>query len=362
MTRTELLKKLDALVGAGVAALLPPPEKKLNLTSFQTALVIRPGGLGDALLLAPAITALARHYPALRITVLAEKRNAAAFSLLPEVSELLLYDTVAGFAKVVSRKFDLVIDTEQWHRLSAAVARLAGRGEIIGFATNERSRLFTSTINYSQDAYEAESFLQLLSPLGINEKFNFESQFLQLPAGASAELAAKGYQFALPYVSMFPGASIEERKWGGERFKALVRRLETEGVRSVIVGGKDDKCLADEIAAGTGAVSVAGVLSLAGTAAVIKKSALLVSGDSGILHLGVGLGRPTVSLFGSGIARKWAPRGTAHRVINKQFDCSPCTLFGTTPPCPHGVRCLAEISVDEVFELAKTALTENDPG
>ena len=362
MTRTELLKKFDALVGAGVAALLPLPEKNWDSTSFQTALVIRPGGLGDALLLAPAITVLARHYPALKITVLAEKRNAAAFSLLPEVSELLLYDTFAGFSEVVSRKFDLVIDTEQWHRLSAAVARLAGRGEIIGFATNERSRLFTSTLHYSQDAYEAESFLQLLSPLGINEKFNFENPFLQLPAGASTELEVKGYQFAPPYVSLFPGASIEERKWGGERFKALVERLEAEGIKSVIVGGRDDKCLADEIAAGTGAVSVAGVLSLAGTAAVINDSALLVSGDSGILHLGVGLGRPTVSLFGSGIAVKWAPRGAVHRVINKGFSCSPCTLFGTTPPCPHGVRCLSEISVDEVFEAVQAALTENAQG
>ncbi len=58
---------------------------------------------------------------------------------------------------------------------------------------------------------------------------------------------------------------------------------------------------------------------------VIDKSAVLVSGDSGILHVGVGLGRPTVSLFGPGIAKKWAPRGDKHIVINKNLPCSPCT-------------------------------------
>lgn len=360
MTRTELLKKIDALLGVGVASLLPSPEKNIIPAAFATALIIRPGGLGDALLLAPAITALKRHLPSLRVTVLAEKRNAAAFSLLPEVSELLLYDTFAGLARALSGKFDLVIDTEQWHRLSAAVARVAGRGEIIGFATNERSRLFTSTIYYSQDVYEAESFLQLLSPLGIKENFNPETPFLQLPDGTFAELAAKGYKFAAPYVALFPGASIKERKWGSERFKSLVQGLESSGINTVVVGGKDDKCSADEITAGTRAVNVAGVLSLAATAAVIKESELLVSGDSGILHLGAGLGVPTVSLFGSGIARKWAPKGTKHHVVNKELSCSPCTLFGTTPPCPYNVRCLAVISVDEVLEVVMAVLAKHD--
>lgn len=356
MTRTELLKKVDALVGAGVVTLLPPPGNSLKLTSVQTALIIRPGGLGDALLLAPAITALAKHKPGLRITVLAERRNAAAFALLSEVAELLLYDTFAGFAKVLSRKFDLVIDTEQWHRLSAALARVAGRGEIIGFATNERSRLFTTTLPYSQNVYEAESFLQLLSPLGIVAEFDYERPFLQLPDDAFADLAASGYQFDAPYVTLFPGASIAERKWGGARFRSLVMKLESEGIKSVIVGGREEQGLAGEIISGTGGVSVAGALPLALTAAVIIKSALLVSGDSGILHLGVGLGVPTVSLFGSGIAGKWAPRGMLHHVINKRLSCSPCTLFGTTPPCPHNVSCLAEISVDEVFAVVMAAL------
>jgi len=52
----------------------------------------------------------------------------------------------------------------------------------------------------------------------------------------------------------------------------------------------------------------------------------------------VGLGRPTVSLFGSGIAAKWAPRGPRHVVLNKDLHCSPCTRFGYTPPCPYGTR------------------------
>jgi ADP-heptose:LPS heptosyltransferase len=83
---------------------------------------------------------------------------------------------------------------------------------------------------------------------------------------------------------------------------------------------------------------------------------LLVSGDSGVLHLAVGLDVPTVSLFGPGIAEKWAPRGDIHRVIDHHLACSPCTRFGTTPPCPIQARCLADIGVDEVLGKIRTLI------
>ena len=78
---------------------------------------------------------------------------------------------------------------------------------------------------------------------------------------------------------------------------------------------------------------LAGMTSLAETAAVIQKCALLVSGDSGVLHIAAGLGVPTVSIFGPGRVEKWAPQGEHHVVVTKRLTCSPCTMFGTTPPC-----------------------------
>ena len=114
-------------------------------------------------------------------------------------------------------------------------------------------------------------------------------------------------------------------------------------------GGQEDRDAGDAIISGVDGLNLAGQTSLIGSAAVVEKAALLVSGDSGMLHIGVGLGRPTVSLFGSGIAAKWAPQGERHAVLNKKLPCSPCTRFGYTPPCPIGVKCLADISVDDVY-------------
>lgn len=356
MTRIDILKRIDAKVGSAAVSLLAFGKTSRISSKVRKILVVRPGGIGDAILLAPAIAALAVKFPDAGITVLAEKRNSAAFALMPQISGLFLYDTFKGFVSLLSCDFDLVIDTEQWHRLSSVLATLVCRGRLIGFATNDREKLLSDPVEYSQDDYEAESFLKLLAPLGGNVSFDHDAPFLAVPEGGFRELQERSFEQAKPYVTLFPGASISERKWGGERFRQLVKKLEGAGYSAVIVGGRGEAGLASEISAGTGAVSLAGLLSLSGTAAVISRSNLLVSGDSGILHLGVGLGVATVSLFGSGIAKKWSPRGSRHIVLNRNLPCSPCTVFGNTPPCPDKTKCLADISVDDVFAAAMGAL------
>jgi ADP-heptose:LPS heptosyltransferase len=85
---------------------------------------------------------------------------------------------------------------------------------------------------------------------------------------------------------------------------------------------------------------------------LIGEAELVVCSDTGVLHLAYGIGTPAVSLFGSGIEPKWAPPGRHYRSINKHLSCSPCTLFGETPPCPIGIACMAAITVEEVQRAA----------
>jgi ADP-heptose:LPS heptosyltransferase len=129
------------------------------------------------------------------------------------------------------------------------------------------------------------------------------------------------------------------------------------GIPVVVVGGSEDRRQGEEIVSGGKGLNLTGRTSLSETAAVIQRSVLLLSGDSGILHIAVGLDKPTVSLFGPGRARKWAPRGERHIVINKGLSCAPCTTFGTTPPCPIGAKCMGDITVDEVFNAVTVLLT-----
>ncbi|WP_240732221.1 glycosyltransferase family 9 protein [Geobacter sp. FeAm09] len=323
----------------------------------SSILLIRPGGIGDAVHLIPTISAIKSTYPDAAIDILAEKRNSAVFNLSHHVRHVFHYDKPLELFRALRTTYDVVIDTEQWHRLSAVVARMTRAPVSIGFATNERARLFTHAIAYSQDDCEIDSFYRLLAPLGI-ARAEVPALFLAVPpkAAEKANMLLEGGG-GRAFVTLFPGASIPERRWGAEKFRNLADMLAAVGLAVVVVGGGEDQEQGEMIVAGGTGLNLAGRTSLSETAAVIQKSALLVSGDSGVLHIAVGLGVPTVSLFGPGRARKWAPQGERHLVLNKKLPCSPCTTFGTTPPCPIAAKCMADITVDEVGNAVTVLLT-----
>ncbi|MBT1071749.1 glycosyltransferase family 9 protein [Pelotalea chapellei] len=354
--RIRLLKSLDAVAGRLAALLLRTPPAVPAPAAPRSILLIRPGGIGDAVYLIPAINALSAAYPNATVDVLAERRNAAAFDLAPGVRRVFLYDRPAGLAEVLRTPYDVVIDTEQWHRLSAVVARLCRAPFKIGFATNQRSRMFTHCCRYSHDTHETASFMALLEPLGIRGA-SVEAPFLAVPPAAATEadrLLSRLRGRLLVVLS--PGASIAERRWGQERFRRVAELLKERGVALVVVGGVGDREQGDYIVAGGLGLNLAGSTSLSVTAGILQRCSLLLSGDSGVLHIGVGLGVPTVSLFGPGRMHKWAPRGAGHIVIDKGLACSPCTTYGTTPACPEEARCMKEIGVDEVFDAVSMLL------
>jgi len=358
--RIALLKSVDSLLGplaVTLASIFPQKAKRPDV-EIVSILLIRPGGIGDAVLLVPLILALKNKYRNSNISVLAERRNASVFRLCPDVDRVLLYDRPSDLLATLQGRYDVVIDTEQWHRLSAVVARLTRAPILVGFDTNDRRRVFNHPVAYSHDDYEAVSFFRLLEPLGIRLQMP-DRAFLKVMPG-SVERANEQLKSldGKPFVAIFPGASIPERRWGAERYRQVAVVVSAAGTPVVVVGGKEDQQQGETITEGGRlGLNLAGRTSLVETAAVVEKSCLLLSGDSGVLHIAVGLGKPTVSLFGPGRAKKWAPRGDHHIVINRELPCSPCTTYGTTPPCPSNARCMKEITVKEVADQVISLLS-----
>ena len=102
-----------------------------------------------------------------------------------------------------------------------------------------------------------------------------------------------------------------------------------------------------------------GKTTLYETALIISNLNLFISSDTGLMHIAYGVGTPTVSLFGAGIAPKWGPKGDKNIVLNKKLSCSPCTKFGYSPRCKINVACLRDISVEEVVSSAAKLLNIN---
>jgi lipopolysaccharide heptosyltransferase II len=344
----KTLKFVDRFLGRLATGLLPAPVLR-PVTSPRSALFIRPGGIGDAVLLLPALRAFQQVFPSCSIDVLAEKRNAAAFGFLPGIRQVFCYEMLSGLTKAIWGSYDMVIDTEQWYRLSATVARITNAPIIIGFASNERGRLLSHPVPYDMELYEPLSFFRLLKPLGIPEPATVEVPYLTIEAAAQtqgdrllAPLAGKSF------VAIFPGASTPEKLWSRDKFRQIAQTMHEKGFAVVIVGGEDVHSIGADLVQGLDALNLAGAASLAVTAAVMSRAKALICGDTGLLHIAVALDTPTISLFGPSDPHKWGPKGMRHLVL-RGSNCSPCSRFGNIPPCTVQERCMDQLSVSEVL-------------
>jgi ADP-heptose:LPS heptosyltransferase len=359
MNRIVLLKILDALVGKVLCLLLPAPVRTdQEPRDVGKMLIIRPGGIGDAVLLIPVITELQRTFPGIVIHVLAEKRNSAVFQFCPPVRSVFHYDKPSELLTVIRGKYDAIIDAEQWHRLSAVVARLTRAQILIGFATNERKRLFTHPVPYSLLDDELVSFFHLLAPLKGGGTIPARSPWITLPPECkdTAQPFLRPFQ-GRRFVALFPGGSISEKIWPVENFDQIARLLVKKGYSIIIVGSKQDAARSGKIGIGLPQrLDLCGKLLLAETAATVKASSLLITGDSGLMHIASGLGVPVLALFGPGSEKKWGARGQKSRVISAPIECRPCSRFGYTPRCNIDAACMKQISVEEVYAAAIKSL------
>ncbi len=362
MNRITLLKLADKTIGKSLVYILPRIRGRNTRempAEVKKILIIRPGGIGDAVLLLPAIRVLKGQFPGSEIEVLCEKRNTGIFRLSSDINRLYMYDEGFGLIKCLRNRYDVIVDTEQWHRLSAVVAFVTGAPLRVGFDTNERRRLLTKGVSYNLNDYEVCSFFNLLRPL-IDKvpAFSTNEPFIDVQRDPSLE-QSYGLAGKRRIVFVFPGTSVAEKRWGGERYGEVAAALLKKGYTVVVIGSPAEAKDAETIKKhANGCIDLTGKTSLQEVAVLLKAGALLITADTGIMHLAYGVGTSTVSLFGPSKESKWAPQGKGHVVLNKGLACGPCTTFGYTPPCDRNVECMSLIRTDEVIEAAEKLLLE----
>ncbi|RLB15800.1 MAG: glycosyltransferase family 9 protein [Deltaproteobacteria bacterium] len=356
----HVIKKIDYLVGPLLlkfSSLLSSSRHAGSVpNSLKKILVIRPGGIGDAVLLIPSLKILREIKPSMEVDILCEPRNMGVFLGSPFVSGLYNYRSLTDLVRLSMNDYQIVFDTEQSHFLSAVVVSKFRHSLKVGFATNGREEIYDIAVPYRQDQYEMDSFFDLFKEVinGWPTEPGWNPPYFFVSPEQKERVAREVQEIDRPLVCVFPGASIKERHWPTKNWATVIRRLWDEGFMSAVLGGANESALSQEVvkAARCPVLNLCSKLTLGETTALFNHARLLISTDSGILHLGVLCDIPTVSLFGPGIAQKWGPRGDKHIVLNKGLECSPCTLFGETPPCPRGALCMKQITADEVIDAA----------
>lgn len=335
-------------------------------------LVVGVDWLGDALFMTPVFRALKTRWPGSFVAVTTASRNLPVLSRCSYLDEVRAYDEVPFFLGLpeqfrlsrwmASRRFDTVFFL---HRsfTRALAARSAGIPERVGFRNTKRDALLTRLLDPpAASLHRIDAYLSVLSPLGI-ETAGRHPEARALPEDSREWLGAvsrhAGWSAGDPYVVLHPGGNWDLKRWPAGHFAELAGRLAAQGTRVAVCGSAHEAHLGERIVArwkGTGkeVVSFCGKTGFGGLVGMLGGARLVVSNDSGPLHLAAALGAPVLGLFGPTLPDITGPvsGNAAARTLHRDWGCELPCYFGR---CVNRV-CLDRLTVDEVALAARQIL------
>lgn len=341
-------------------------------------LVLAPNWLGDAVMALPALAAARCHIGSGgRLTVAARPPVAPLFSMVPGVDAVVALEAGAGLSGVRRWRRDAVRIAAGGYAaalllpnsfVSAWIAAQARVPERWGYAADWRAPLLTRAVPRPRaPLHQADYYLALAEALGMPRVERVARVVPPETAGgeAAAQLAEAGLPAGTPYAVLAPGAAYGRAKqWPPERFAELSALLwARHGLRAVLVGTRGDAgaCAAVVRAAahlgGGIPVDLAGRTSLPVLAAVLAGARVVVSNDSGAMHLAAATGAAVVGVFGPTDEMTTHPIvATAGqplpRVVTHPVWCRPCMLR----ECPIDHRCMRGLTAAAVAAAAAAAL------
>lgn len=329
----------------------------------RRVLVRSPNWVGDAIMSLPVLTGLRRLFPMGEITVLAVSRVAPLFETQPGVVEVVRYPAGQGKWQVLWEMrglFDVALALPNSMESSLGLW-LVGVPSRVGYNTDGRGIFLKEAVSgrhHLDGLHTVFYFLGLLKALGGIPVFTPPTLYLKpgeveeaLQLLSDAALPGEG-----PWIGLSPGAAFgPAKRWPPERFAAAGNALQHEfGARLVLLGGKEERSVADLVIQGLNlpVVDLVGRTKLRQALGVLSQLNLLITNDSGLMHAAAALSVPQISLFGSTDPVATGPFSSQATVIRHPWPCSPCFK----PACEVGYACLNAITVEEVLAAARDRL------
>lgn len=352
------------------------------LADVKKILVRAPNWIGDSVMCLPAISALKVLYPWCEITVLTRPRAVPIFECNPDVSGIIEYDDkkrhrglkgrIRLSSEIKKRGFELAVLFQ--NAFDAAFVSFISRiPERAGYSRDLRTKLLTIPIPVTDEIkkrHQAYYYLNIIDALRegprqehadtgpVPKIFLTENE----EAWAGDFLVKNGLGGSL-IVGISPGASYgPAKRWPPEAFSSILEKFSTShDAVGIIFGGSEDSAVCKEVSEITRArhLNLAGSISLRHFMALLKRTGLFITNDSGPMHIASALGVPTVAVFGSTDPNLTGPLGASVRVVIRKKDCSPCF----ERECRYGhYDCLKSITPADVYAAAGGFLKEDGAG
>jgi len=332
--------------------------QRLEARPPRRVLVIQTAFLGDTVFTSALVRALKGKWPAAEIDLCVAPRGKDVAQAMPGAGFVHVFDKrgldrgLSGLrrvaARIATRQYDLAVIPHRSVR-SALLARLARIPERVGFAGVAGSLLYRTRVITSERTFLKQE-ADLARALGAE------------PAGMALEprrewvgaaRAALGPSAEERLAAICLGSEWETKIWPASRVASLARLLTARGLRPVLLGGPRERAMAQEV--NCGSIDTTG--NPVGEAlAILKMSAIVVGGDTGLVHAARAMGVPTVAVFGptTPSVHLFGPR---ERAVSLGLSCSPCSVHGSRR-CPLGHhRCLRDLDADRVAAACQDVLS-----
>jgi heptosyltransferase-2 len=328
-----------------------PPETR-DLKPFRI-LIRGSNWLGDSIISMPAVRAIKAGRPDAHITVATPEKIAAVWKLVPEVDEVISLTSRSLFSVVRSIRHQTVFDVAILFPNSLRATLevwLAGVPRRVGYRGHHRRWLLNQIIpersRLGPVEHQILHYLQIAQEVGGLSEPPAVRMFLPRakPNGATAK------------IGLCPGAEYgPAKRWLPERFAEVAVAISAQRpVQWILFGTSGDAEIGAiiEAAVDTNCLNRIGKTTMNELIAELSECALLLTNDTGTMHLATILGVPVVAVFGSTEPYLTGPLGSARHVIRHQVECSPCFLR----ECPIDFRCMKAVMVDEVVESVSSLL------
>ncbi|HOW34929.1 MAG TPA: glycosyltransferase family 9 protein [Candidatus Omnitrophota bacterium] len=345
------------------------------MKTYENILIVRTDRIGDVILTTPAILALREANLGAKISILVTPQTLDIVDGNPCLDEIFIDDRKGihrgfwGFLKLVcmlrKKKFDLAVVLHTKKRTNL-LCFLSGIPSRIGYKNNKFGFLLTKGIPDQRPEglkHEAEYCLDVLRHIGINVQLDTLKLDMPLKEEANAWVenifSDNFISSSEKVIAVHPGASCISKRWPAQRFAEVINSLGAPPFKVILVGAPDNQQIAQQVLSGIKIpiIDLTGQTSVAQLASLFKRCRLLISNDSGPVHLAVAVGTPVISIFGrnqKGLSpTRWRPLGKKDIALHKEVGCEICLAHD----CRLDFKCLQAVSVSEVVAAAKSLLS-----